>query len=206
MYELSLSFASDCTLLLTLLLILMCYSQQPPPHLPLLPPPPLLRCPGFSIMLFLAALTALSTTVLSHGPPGFGFGSMSNPTLFADGMILQRGGAKVWGSGNSGTVTLKVSKETGETIATTISSTISIGDGNATTWMAVLTAPATASAMVTATDSSTGKSISLHNVAFGDVILCGGQVSTPSSFWHYARAVIVRCFIFARRSLRLCAR
>jgi sialate O-acetylesterase len=86
-------------------------------------------------------------------------------------MILQRDTeAKVWGSGANPGATVKV------TIAKSMSANEIIGvafaapDGS---WNTTVNVPATATSTLTATDGTS--SIKLNDVAFGDVILCGGQ-------------------------------
>ena len=85
----------------------------------------------------------------------------------------------MWGVGNSGAVTITVTNsETGKQVSSTVAAPApphAHRSGGGAGWMAVVTAPATASATVTATDAGSGGTISLQNVAFGDVILCGGQ-------------------------------
>ena len=104
------------------------------------------------------------------------FGNSSNPTLFAPGMILQRGGAKVWGSGAAPSSTVTVSVFSGGDATRprgALVTAVTVTATDAGDWIASLAAPATRSAVLKATDGRTTASI--DELAFGDVILCGGQ-------------------------------
>lgn len=101
-------------------------------------------------------------------PPPVGIRFHSKTGLFSDGMILQRGDhTVVWGEGAraSAQVTVRVGG-----VANPASTT---AEANGT-WKVVLpSVAAMASTNVTATDGDT--SVTLSDVAFGDVLLCGGQ-------------------------------
>eukprot|EP00039_Didymoeca_costata_P031065 m.32950 g.32950 ORF g.32950 m.32950 type:complete len:465 (+) comp8471_c0_seq1:55-1449(+) len=96
--------------------------------------------------------------------------SFSTP-LFSDGMILQRGGAMVWGkeATANGDVTLQF--DFGQGNSGSVSGT---ADGNGT-WMVNMKAQASTSGTITITDEKTKDHEMLANVAVGDVLLCGGQ-------------------------------
>ena len=118
-------------------------------------------------------------------PPstGFRFGRASNPHLFTPGMILQRGGAKVWGSGAapSGTVTVTVVSATG---GLALAEPVSVTATAAGDWTATVTASVTPSATLKATEGSSTATVA--DVAVGEAILCGGQVRdyrAASSAW-----------------------
>lgn len=104
-------------------------------------------------------------------PTGLRFGNQSNPTLFAPGMILQRGGAKVWGAGAAplATVTVSIAPSSGEATTAVVRVRANLsGD-----WMAVITAVAAKSVILKASDGT--HTATLTDVSIGDVILCGGQ-------------------------------
>ena len=103
--------------------------------------------------------------------PGLRFGNSSNPTLFASGMILQRGGAKVWGTGAAPSATVTVSVFPSPSKAATASAQVQASPSGE--WMAVLRAAAATSATLKASDGT--HTATLADVAIGDVILCGGQ-------------------------------
>jgi hypothetical protein len=89
-------------------------------------------------------------------------------------MILQRDAAtKVWGTGAKpgAEVKLSVAKSMLTTGSMTVAKTLASADGS---WKATLNVPATASSTLTATDGTS--STKLNDVAFGEVLLCGGQV------------------------------
>eukprot|EP01051_Picozoa_sp_SAG22_P003309 SAG22_NODE_159_length_16948_cov_14.480503_17_plen_283_part_00 len=117
------------------------------------------------------------------GPPTgqLRFGNVtSNPTLFTHGMILQRGGARVWGTGAvpSATVTVPALGEaatvTAVAVAKVQASLSPSGD-----WMAVVNAAAAKSATLKASDGT--HTATLRDVAIGDVVLCGGQSNSAYS-------------------------
>ena len=94
-------------------------------------------------------------------------------------MILQRGGAKVWGAGAapSSTVTVSVVPSSGEAAAaaaaaapTAVAQVKASPSGD---WMAVVTAVAAQSVTLKASDGT--HTATLADVAIGDVVLCGGQ-------------------------------
>jgi sialate O-acetylesterase len=126
-----------------------------------------------AVAVFLVTFVAVRQAWGSASPPtpGFAFGRATGDNIFANGMILQRDqGAKVWGTGASGPVTLKVvDAATGMLLAAGVQAAMTGSD-----WSATITATATHSAVLTATDAS-GATATLKDVAFGDVILCGGQ-------------------------------
>ena len=98
------------------------------------------------------------------------FGSSTNPKLFSSGMILQRGGAKVWGTGNNGMVTVTAKDVvSGKVLATSTSMEV-----DSPGWVATLNAGPAMNVVITAIDAA-GQSASLTDVAIGDVLLCGGQ-------------------------------
>jgi hypothetical protein len=105
-------------------------------------------------------------------PTGLRFGNSSNPSLFAPGMILQRGGAKVWGAGAapSSTVTVSVGPSSGVAAGTAVAQVKASPSGD---WMAVVTAVAAQSVTLKASDGT--HTATLTDVAIGDVVLCGGQ-------------------------------
>jgi len=102
--------------------------------------------------------------------PAAGLVAFHRP-LFADGMILQRGaGARVWGDKATGPVTVVVAAPNGTRLARATSGLPGAGGG----WQLVLPAvAASGSTTVTATDGH--GTATLAGVAFGDVLLCGGQ-------------------------------
>ena len=91
--------------------------------------------------------------------------------LFSSGMILQRGaGTRLWGAGAAGPVTVTV-KVGGSTLATAVSTPPTGG-----AWSVSMPAVAAQnSTTVTAADGNTTSS--LVDVAWGEVLLCGGQRS-----------------------------
>ena len=93
--------------------------------------------------------------------------------LFSSGMILQRGaGTRLWGAGAAGPVTVTV-KVGGSTLATAVSTPPTGG-----AWSVSMPAVAAQnSTTVTAADGNTTSS--LVDVAWGEVLLCGGQRSVP---------------------------
>lgn len=120
----------------------------------------------------------------SHGacasppPPPLGF----DAAIFQQGMILQRDspGTKIWGSCvyTTGSVTVQVIDDEDGTVLGTGSAAI----GANRSWLVALerAVPARHSTTLTATFapaflSSSVSSVELHGVAFGDVLLCGGQ-------------------------------
>lgn len=101
------------------------------------------------------------------GPlPPFAFHSTAG--LFADGMILQRGSStKVWGEGAKPRSTVTVAIASTASVATATAAT----DG---TWLVVLP-PVSATESTTLTATNGASTAVVHDVAFGDVLLCGGQ-------------------------------
>jgi hypothetical protein len=88
-------------------------------------------------------------------------------------MILQRGGAKVWGSGAGPfaniSVTISVARPTGDVV-----SVVALGKASlAGDWAVVVAAAAARSAILEASDGV--QTATLNDIAVGDVVLCGGQ-------------------------------
>ena len=102
--------------------------------------------------------------------------------LFSSGMILQRGaGTRLWGAGAAGPVTVTV-KVGGSTLATAVSTPptgprcTSHPSKTCGVWSVSMPAVAAQnSTTVTAADGNTTSS--LVDVAWGEVLLCGGQRS-----------------------------
>ena len=93
--------------------------------------------------------------------------------LFTDGMILQRdAAAKVWGSGAAAGSQVHVSvKRDGDGLQLSAAYTTASATGNWSVSMPHV--PASNSTTLTVTDGK--HTVSLKDVAFGDVLLCGGQ-------------------------------
>ena len=104
-------------------------------------------------------------------PKGIIFHSSSG--LFADGMILQRGSnTAVWGEGAKprSTVTVSVGTTTADVVGAIATTTADVVGG----WRVVLpTVEAAESTTLSVTDGESNAT--LRDVAFGDVLLCGGQ-------------------------------
>ena len=123
-------------------------------------------------------------------PVGTTFGF--DTPLFSDGMILQRDAAtKVWGVGAKpgATVTVTVKPASagsgggGDRSLALSTAAATAGDDGA--WTTTLTpVAAAASTTVTATDGAA--TATLRDVAFGDVLLCGGQSNMGFGPWSVA--------------------
>jgi hypothetical protein len=101
------------------------------------------------------------------GPaPAISFASSAG--LFGEGMILQRGdNTRVWGSGAKAGATVKV------TVGGAAQSATAAAQASGSWEVTLPSTAATASTTLTASDGTSN--VTLRDVAFGDVILCGGQ-------------------------------
>lgn len=115
----------------------------------------------------MALLTIVGLAVAAQG----GSGTLFSAPLFSSGMILQRGaGTRIWGAGAAGPVTVTVKTAAG-TLATAVS-TAPAATGGA--WSVSMPAVGAQNATtVTATDGKATET--LVDVAWGEVLLCGGQ-------------------------------
>ena len=128
------------------------------------------------------ALRMIIVTLFARGSSA----ALFSTPLFSSGMILQRGaGTRLWGAGAAGPVTVTV-KVGGSTLATAVSTPPTgprcTSHPSKTCGMWSVSMPAVAaqnSTTVTAADGNTTSS--LVDVAWGEVLLCGGQRSVPST-------------------------
>ena len=114
-----------------------------------------------------ASTVLLASTAVAAGSPSFA------APLFADGMILQRGSTtQVWGAGAAAGAAVTVTVGSGPSAKTATSTATATGS-----WQATLPdTPATLSTTLSVRASgSSSAATSLRDVAFGDVLLCGGQ-------------------------------
>jgi hypothetical protein len=126
-------------------------------------------------------------SVVPHGALTTENSSLRMPSFLSSHMVLQRGGATVWGWAAAGThVTVTVRDELGAPItsATATASETGVGD-----WRVEVSLPARVNSSVTV--AAPGEpTITLQDIAWGDVFLCSGQV----------RFFIVRTLFLRRRS------
>ena len=95
-------------------------------------------------------------------------------------MILQRDAAtKVWGTGAKAGAQVKVSVNAPANDNLETATTLAAGDGS---WSTTLNVSATLTATLTATDGAS--TATLKDVAFGDVLLCGGQSNSECAASH----------------------
>ena len=116
--------------------------------------------------------------------------------LFADGMVLQRDQAtNVWGSGAApnSKVTVSVQHPAASSSASVAVILRSSAQANAQgDWTTTVTVAAANSTTLTATDGHS--TVTLNDVAFGDVILCGGQSNSKTPL--FQKSVVVPPLMF----------
>jgi sialate O-acetylesterase len=122
----------------------------------------------------LATVVSSSHVSFPSSPPPPPPAGLHFSPLFNNSMILQRSAAtQLWGGG----------APAGASVVVTVMHTISgkvlgggtgMADGNGT-WSLALHTPVAASPSTTVQVSSAGKTATLNDVAWGDVLLCGGQ-------------------------------
>jgi len=96
------------------------------------------------------------------------------PSFLSDNMVLQRGGAALWGWAPAG-ATIRVAVRDSHT-GTPLTDATAVAEGDDGRWTATLKLTATPNTTITVTSGNGANSTAtLRNVAFGDVYLCGGQ-------------------------------
>ena len=120
-------------------------------------------------MVPLLSLLLLARTNNGAGPTGAT--PLSVPSFLSDNMVLQRNGAAVWGwADRSAEVVVKVVDASSLVVLAEASASAAGSDGS---WKASVVLANASNATVTITASAgANPSITLRNVAFGDVYLC----------------------------------